>query len=494
MDERRVRSAARAVAGDFQTPLELARGVVRAVAETGVRPRAVLEPTCGKGAFLLAAREVFPRARLVGFDVNAEYVAEARRALGASARVEEADFFGVDWAAVLSELPAPVLVLGNPPWVTSATVSKLGGSNGPERTRRTGLVGLDAVTGASNFDISVWMLEVLGRAALTRGASLAVLCKAQVARKMVSFFHREGVHAEGDIWKLDARRHFGASVDAVAFAARPASPRGAGGVFAVRPDLVSAPVSRLGVRRGSLTGDVDAEGRTAFLERTNDGPDEPEWRSGIKHDAAKVMELHRVGETFVNGLGETVDLEPSHVLPLMKGSDVANRRAPGARALVVPQRALFDPTEALAESAPRTYTYLRRHEATLLARKSRIYAGRPAFSIFGVGPYAFAPYKVAVCGLYKRLAFHLVGPCDGQPVVFDDTITFLPFDDEASAARVAKALESPLAREFFEARVFWDEQRPLGKAVLQRLSLRALLEAENGPGDPFSLERHPKEP
>ena len=260
MDERRVRSAARAVAGDFQTPLELARGVVRAVAETGVRPRAVLEPTCGKGAFLLAAREVFPRARLVGFDVNAEYVAEARRALGASARVEEADFFGVDWAAVLSELPAPVLVLGNPPWVTSATVSKLGGSNGPERTRRTGLVGLDAVTGASNFDISVWMLEELGRAALTRGASLAVLCKAQVARKMVSFFHREGVHAEGDIWKLDARRHFGASVDAVAFAARPASPRGAGGVFAVRPELVSAPVSRLGVRRGSLTGDVDAVG------------------------------------------------------------------------------------------------------------------------------------------------------------------------------------------------------------------------------------------
>ena len=240
--------------------------------------------------------------------------------------------------------------------------------------------------------------------------------------------------------------------------------------------------------------DLRWRNKVTGLERTNDGPDEPEWRSGIKHDAAKVMELRRVGETFVNGLGETVDLEPSHVLPLMKGSDVANRRAPGARALVVPQRALFDPTEALAESAPRTYTYLRRHEATLLARKSRIYTGRPAFSIFGVGPYAFAPYKVAVCGLYKRLAFHLVGPCDGQPVVFDDTVTFLPFDDEASAARVAKALESPLAREFFEARVFWDEQRPLGKAVLQRLSLRALLEAENGPGDPFSLERHPKEP
>jgi hypothetical protein len=453
----------------------------------------VLEPTCGKGAFLLAAREVFPRARLVGYDVSAEYVAEARRALGASARIEEADFFGVDWASVLGELPSPVLVLGNPPWVTSATVSKLGGSNGPERTRRTGLVGLDAVTGASNFDISVWMLEVLGRAALTRGASLAVLCKAQVARKMVSFFHREGLPAEGDVWKLDARRHFGASVDAVALAVRPGSPRSSG-VFAVRPDLVSAPVSRLGVRRGSLTGDVDAEGRTAFLERAVDGPEEPEWRSGIKHDAARVMELRREGETFVNGLGERVDLEPSHVFPLMKGSDVANRRAPGARALVVPQRALFDPTEALAESAPRTYTYLRRHEATLLARKSRIYAGRPAFSIFGVGPYAFAPYKVAVCGLYKRLAFHLVGPCDGVPVVFDDTVTFLPFDDEASAARVAKALESPLAREFFEARVFWDEQRPLGKAVLQRLSVRALLEAPSGHGDPFSPERHPTSP
>ena len=164
------------------------------------------------------------------------------------------------------------------------------------------------------------------------------------------------------------------------------------------------------------------------------------------------------------------------------------------RRVLVTQRHLGEDTQRLERALPASWAYLMRHKQRFEARRSSIYRGQPPFAMFGVGPYAFAPYKVAVCGLYKRLAFHLVGPCEGQPVVFDDTVTFLPFDDEASAARVAKALESPLAREFFEARVFWDEQRPLGKAVLQRLSLRALLEAENGPGDPFSLERHPKEP
>jgi hypothetical protein len=43
------------------------------------------------------------------------------------------------------------------------------------------------------------------------------------------------------------------------------------------------------------------------------------------------------------------------------------------------------------------------------------------------------------------------------------------------AARAAwRALSSATAREFFEARIFWDAKRPITKAILGALDLAAL--------------------
>ena len=67
--------------GDWQTPLELAEGVVSLLANNVRVPASILEPTCGRGAFLAAAAAVFPKARLLGFDLNESYVREARNAL-----------------------------------------------------------------------------------------------------------------------------------------------------------------------------------------------------------------------------------------------------------------------------------------------------------------------------------------------------------------------------------------------------------------------------
>jgi len=109
------------------------------------------------------------------------------------------------------------------------------------------------------------------------------------------------------------------------------------------------------------------------------------------------------------------------------------------------------------------------------ARKSSIYKGQPDFAIFGIGPYSFAPWKIAISGMYKRCAFTLVGPVDDRPVMFDDTCYFLPFNTESAARRTFAALRSPLVSDFFAARVFWDSKRPINKAVLQKLDLAALL-------------------
>jgi hypothetical protein len=188
------------------------------------------------------------------------------------------------------------------------------------------------------------------------------------------------------------------------------------------------------------------------------------------------MELRREGGRLTNGLGEPVDLEPELLYPLLKGSDLANDRAADRRFVVVTQRRLGEDTSGLRERAPRAWAYLHAHRERFAARKSAIYEGQPAFALFGVGDYTFAPYKVAICGLYKRLAFALVPPHEGRPVVLDDTCYFLPCRSAGEARRLHGALTSPAARAFFEARVFWDAKRPINKALLQSLSLAALFE------------------
>ena len=112
--------------GDFQTPIELAIEVCRVVASTGFQPASILEPTCGVGGFLQAASQAFPAAGVIqGVDINAEYVESARQAMQlvpfeGRVSIEQADYFATDWPPILATLPRPLLVIGNPPWVTTA--------------------------------------------------------------------------------------------------------------------------------------------------------------------------------------------------------------------------------------------------------------------------------------------------------------------------------------------------------------------------------------
>ena len=101
------------------------------------------------------------------------------------------------------------------------------------------------------------------------------------------------------------------------------------------------------------------------------------------------------------------------------------------------------------------------------------YRGRPRFSVFGVGDYAFAPWKVATSGFHKRLSFAVVGPAGRRPVVLDDTCYFITCEDEREALALHAPLESEPVREFYSAFVFWDSKRPITVDLLRRLDLGA---------------------
>ena len=88
--------------GDFQTPAALAGEVCALLIRKGINADLVVEPTCGVGTFLLAAATAFPKASLLGWDVNGAYVEEARAALkrtgvGGRAKVQAQDFFAQYW-------------------------------------------------------------------------------------------------------------------------------------------------------------------------------------------------------------------------------------------------------------------------------------------------------------------------------------------------------------------------------------------------------------
>ncbi|MEZ4336620.1 MAG: hypothetical protein R3B82_08330 [Sandaracinaceae bacterium] len=366
--------------------------------------------------------------------------------------IEVADFFATDWETVAATLEPPVLVLGNPPWVTSATLGALDATNRP-RARIEGIRGLDAVTGRSNFDVSEHVASRLLEA--VDGATLAMLLKVSVARRLAER-HALG----GEVRRIDARRWFGAAVDAAFVVARPGPRR-----WAEHPDLdAEAPTRTWGFADGAIRPDLGAWTRTRHLE----GVHAPPWRSGLKHDCARVMELTPDGDAYLGADGARVALEPDLVHPLLEGGDLIAGRAPH-RVVIVPQRRLGASTDWIRESLPLTWTYLDAHRPALDARRSRIYQGRPPFSIFGVGDYAFAPWKVAVAGLSPALAFRLVGPVRGKPTMLDDTAYFLPFDTEAEARDAHVALSSDEARAFYEARMFADAKRPVTKRLLMSL-------------------------
>lgn len=113
--------------GAYQTPPALARQVCSYLYEVlGLRPSVVVEPTCGVGHLMEAALR-FCAARYLGIELNADYVEQARAALGADARVRivQGDILTTDVRALLGSAES-VLILGNPPWVNRATRGALG--------------------------------------------------------------------------------------------------------------------------------------------------------------------------------------------------------------------------------------------------------------------------------------------------------------------------------------------------------------------------------
>jgi hypothetical protein len=465
--------------GDFQTPDALAAQACALLSNRGIHPASLLEPNCGVGNFLLAASDQFPTLTTgLGIDINGDHVLRVKQRLCSrpyadKVRILQASFFDVDWNDILRDLPEPILVIGNPPWVTNSTLGALGSANLPKKSNFQNLDGLEALTGKSNFDISEWMLIKLIEMLAGRKATMAMLCKTAVARKVLAYAWKNDISlTNSEIHPIDAAVSFGAAVDAclLVCSLSPATHNRDCQVYRRLGD--TEPPATIGYRDGQLVADVPAFERWKHL---GGGDEFYKWRSGVKHDCSKVMELRKEGNRYRNGLNELIELEEDYLYPMLKSSEITNGRTnEPTRWMLVTQKVVGDETSVIRVVAPKTWEYLQSQGDYLDRRASSIYRNRPRFSLFGVGDYTFARWKVAISGFYKQLNFGIIGPYAEKPIVLDDTSYFLACQSEQEARSVADLLNSQPAREFFAAFVFWDAKRPITIDILRRLDLSAL--------------------
>ncbi len=475
----RKKSKKKAEFGDFQTPIELARQICSLLSQNGLEPISILEPTCGKGSFIAAVLEFFPNVHnIIGIDINSEHVRVARSALhkldhtAESINIINKDFFTVDWRDVLESLPNPLLVIGNPPWVTNAELGRIGSCNLPDKSNFQNRRGIDAITGKSNFDISEWMLNKAVEWISGRQATLAILCKTAVARKVLHNAWKNGQYLKrSEIYHIETSRYFGAAVDACLLVVTASLSNGNFDCHVYDSLKDASPTGAFGYRQGRLVANTTCFERWKHLE----GKSRYRWRSGIKHDCAKVMEFRKEINGYRNGCGELVDLEDDYIYPMFKSSDIANGCDPKpTRWMLVPQQIVGENTRQISQLAPKTWQYLQRHAQLLDKRASSVYRNRPRFSVFGVGNYSFAYWKVAISGFYKKLDFKVVGPYAEKPVVLDDTCYFVACKTRDEAFFIDELLNSDIAKDFFSAFIFWDEKRPITVGILKRLDILAL--------------------
>lgn len=468
--------------GDFQTPPLLVDAIIAHLERAGGTWIRALEPTCGTGNFIAGLlRSQLNLEEIIGLELQQTYVERAARLAQGETRcrvtIEQADAFETNFLTGLGwQTRGPVLVVGNPPWVTTATLARTNGDNRPARQNIHGLKGIEAVTGESNFDLAeaVWLRLLQNLQQVP--ATIALLCKRSVAHRVLSHVFRERLPVtSANIRAVDSKKWWDVSVDACLLCLNLNEKRQPASEVPVYERLDSSqPLSVLGWINGRLVTNPSQFSSLAFL----DGSCPFEWRQGVKHDLASVMELQQqTDERLVNKLGETVDIEYDVLYPLLKSSDLHHgRHARPTRWVPMTQRTLGEDTTKLQQHAPAFWEYLSRHAKRFAARKSSIYRNRPPFSLFGVGPYTFSMFKVAVSGMHPNPVFRLVPPWQQRPVLFDDTCYFLPCDSPQLAAVLVVLLNDERVLAFIKAQTMQKGKRPVTKKVLKRIDLDALFE------------------
>lgn len=479
----------RAEYGDFQTNQSLTLQITNQLKREGLKPQIVIEPTCGKGNFILSVLNTLSNVeRIYGIEIQEKYTWQAKfnvldfflnnpNKKKPEILIIHSNIFEFDYRPIIENIGGKeLLIIGNPPWVTNSSLSAMDSHNLPEKSNFKHLKGLEAMTGKGNFDIAEFItIDLLRNFGKCKGA-LAFLVKNTVIKNIVHEQPKLKLPiAEMREQNINSKKEFDVNVEASIFICR----------LNQIPEYIchksdfytSERKCDFGWRNNKFMSDLSC------LCDNIDGISPFEWRQGIKHDCTKVMEIEFDGECYNNKLGERFDLEENLVFPLLKSSDLKNIYAKQTRKKIIVTQKYVGQDTSYIHKFPQTFKYLNNHIDLFRKRKSNIYNGKCDFSIFGIGEYSFKPYKIAISGLYKTFHFCFVKPLNGKPVMLDDTCYFIGFDNLEHAEYFWQLLNTEIVTNFLKSISFKDSKRVITKEVLMRIDLEKIAMLVGGRND-----------
>lgn len=472
--------------GDFQTNQFLAQKVVDYTFSKSNDFEFVLEPTCGKGNFLLAAiKQSKKLKKVVGVEIYQPYVWETKfKILEYFISVKENtkpeidiihanafEFSYEDLAKSTQDLKT--LIIGNPPWVTNSELGSIDSKNLPQKSNFKKHSGFEAITGKGNFDIGEYISLIMLKCFDKHNGAFAFLIKNSVVKNLI-YDQKQNKFRIGQTENLniDSKKEFNVSVNACLFLTH----------LNCEPELICTAfdfytkdkLTTFGWYKDKFVYSVQDYDESSIV----DGKSTFIWRSGVKHDCSKVMELEQVNGHFKNALGEEINLENNLTYGLLKSSDLKEDKTNSFRKLtIITQKKIGQETKYIKDKYPLTYNYLTSHKDYFDKRKSSIYKDKPSFSIFGVGDYSFAPYKVAISGLYKSTHFTLVSPSNSKPIMLDDTCYFIGFESLKMAEIAHYLVNSEIVQKFLKSIIFSDSKRSINKDTLMRIDFTRAFES-----------------
>jgi hypothetical protein len=153
-------------------------------------------------------------------------------------------------------------------------------------------------------------------------------------------------------------------------------------------------------------------------------------------------------------------IEPELLYPLLRGRDVRRWAvSASARILVTHEpgmRLKAIPEKDMQVRFPRTFTYLRQFSSTLRGRKSRgvsdmLGKGAPFYTMFALGDYTFAPWKVVWREVAESLDAAVAGPVHVKSTVPDHTLIMVECKSETESHYLCAALNSSPSRHVVKA-------------------------------------------
>jgi hypothetical protein len=467
--------------GDFQTNIDLAIKITRLLLHQKNNPKVMVEPTCGKGNFIIASIKVFKGLEnIYANEINKPYIWEAKFNIlhhyisnpsgsKPTINITHQNVFDIDFKEISAKHKSEeILVIGNPPWVTNSKLGSLNSYNLPIKSNFKNHNGLDAMTGKGNFDIGEFISLMMFDAFQTSKGAFAFLVKNAVIKNVI-YDQKDRNYKISSLkrYGIDSKKEFNVSVEASLLMCQlNQSPAYQCEEFILSDNSIKT--GEFGWMGDKFVSNIEHY----EISRDIDGTCPFEWRQGVKHDISAIMEFEKSMGSYVNNQIEKFDLEDDLVYGLLKSSDLKKMVINSTRKYtIITQKKVGEDTSGISRLYPMTYSYLSKNKGLFDSRKSSIYKNKPDFSIFGIGDYSFKPFKVAISGMYKNYCFNLILPQDEKPIMLDDTCYFIGFDDLEYAVYTLIMLNSHKTKALLESITFPDAKRTFTKDVLMRIDL-----------------------